>query len=201
MRSRSVSSADGPLNHEEQYSIWLVGRELPLGWNTVGVCGSKEECLAHIEKVWTDMRPRSLREQMAAAKSDDPSLENDSNARTPAENIGATLLERLAKEQPVCLVLRPEATAAALSEALSRNFVHVKFVETKGGTELGVRLEAEDSSRLRSEVEGGTSSIGIAGRLVLDGHPVRCVASIELESLSGSGRLEPAESLASGGEA
>lgn len=55
------------VNHEEQYSIWPVGRELPLGWSTVGKQGPKEECLAYIEEVWTDMRPLSLRKQMEAA--------------------------------------------------------------------------------------------------------------------------------------
>jgi len=52
------------INHEEQYSIWPEDRELPLGWNTVGKSGSKEECLAYIEEVWTDMRPLSLRKKM-----------------------------------------------------------------------------------------------------------------------------------------
>jgi MbtH protein len=53
------------MNHEEQYSIWPADRELPLGWSAVGETGPKAECLAYIEKVWTDMRPRSLRERMA----------------------------------------------------------------------------------------------------------------------------------------
>jgi MbtH protein len=48
-------------NHEEQYSIWPVRRELPLGWEAVGKAGSKADCLAYIEEVWTDMRPLSLR--------------------------------------------------------------------------------------------------------------------------------------------
>ncbi len=52
------------VNHEEQYSIWLADRENALGWNDVGKSGSKEECLAHISEVWTDMRPLSLRKQM-----------------------------------------------------------------------------------------------------------------------------------------
>ncbi len=52
------------VNHEEQYSIWPADREAPLGWREVGVEGSKEECLAHIEEVWTDMRPLSLRKKM-----------------------------------------------------------------------------------------------------------------------------------------
>jgi MbtH protein len=54
------------LNDEEQYSIWPADREVPAGWRPDGVVGSKEECLAHIDEVWTDMRPRSLREHMAA---------------------------------------------------------------------------------------------------------------------------------------
>lgn len=50
------------VNHEEQYSIWPAERDLPKGWRAEGTIGSKETCLDHIEKVWTDMRPRSLRE-------------------------------------------------------------------------------------------------------------------------------------------
>ncbi|NJN95985.1 MAG: MbtH family NRPS accessory protein [Anaerolineales bacterium] len=52
------------VNHEEQYSIWPVGRELPLGWSEAGKSGSKEDCLAYIKEVWTDMRPLSLRKKM-----------------------------------------------------------------------------------------------------------------------------------------
>jgi len=52
------------VNHEEQYSIWPEDRELPLGWKAVGKTGTKQECLDHIEEVWTDMRPLSLRKKM-----------------------------------------------------------------------------------------------------------------------------------------
>ena len=52
------------VNHEEQYSIWPEHRELPLGWNDAGKTGPKDECLAYIEEVWTDMRPLSLRRKM-----------------------------------------------------------------------------------------------------------------------------------------
>jgi MbtH protein len=58
---------DVVVNHEEQYSIWPAHKELPPGWSRAGKQGAKAECLAYIEEVWTDMRPRSLREQMAAA--------------------------------------------------------------------------------------------------------------------------------------
>jgi MbtH protein len=54
------------INHEEQYSIWLAHRPNPPGWNDVGPSGTREECLRYIDEAWTDMRPLSLRKQMAA---------------------------------------------------------------------------------------------------------------------------------------
>lgn len=55
------------MNHEEQYSIWPADRQMPLGWNAVGPSGTREECLDYIEKVWTDMRPLSLRRALGEA--------------------------------------------------------------------------------------------------------------------------------------
>ncbi|MEU9115315.1 MbtH family NRPS accessory protein [Streptomyces sp. NPDC048483] len=51
------------VNHEEQYSIWPAQREVPEGWRPVGTTGPKDDCLAYINEVWTDMRPLSLRQQ------------------------------------------------------------------------------------------------------------------------------------------
>lgn len=73
------------VNHEEQYSIWFSDRELPLGWEVVEIpkkwsesynsntkkaepdSGNKDECLAYIKEIWTDMRPLSLRKKMDGA--------------------------------------------------------------------------------------------------------------------------------------
>ncbi|HEY7509607.1 MAG TPA: MbtH family protein [Vicinamibacteria bacterium] len=55
------------LNHEEQYSIWPAERENAPGWRDEGKRGTKQECLAHIKEVWTDMRPLSLRKRMEEA--------------------------------------------------------------------------------------------------------------------------------------
>lgn len=75
------------VNHEEQYSVWFADRELPHGWEIVEIpedwsknyrsnlsddeksqAGNKQECLAYIEEIWTDMRPLSLRKKMEAAQ-------------------------------------------------------------------------------------------------------------------------------------
>jgi MbtH protein len=52
------------VNHEEQYSIWPGARANARGGNDAGKQGTKAECLAYIEEVWTDMRPLSLRKKM-----------------------------------------------------------------------------------------------------------------------------------------
>jgi MbtH protein len=57
------------VNHEEQYSIWLADRELPLGWTACPKTGLKRECLDWIKEVWTDMRPLSLRKKMDESSS------------------------------------------------------------------------------------------------------------------------------------
>jgi uncharacterized protein YbdZ (MbtH family) len=49
------------VNDEEQYSIWPARRDVPAGWTAVGEARSREDCLSHIEAVWTDMRPKSVR--------------------------------------------------------------------------------------------------------------------------------------------
>jgi MbtH protein len=49
------------VNDEEQYSLWPAGRPLPAGWRAEGVEGTEDECAAHIDRVWVDMRPLSLR--------------------------------------------------------------------------------------------------------------------------------------------
>ena len=54
------------INAEEQYSIWPMHKEIPLGWHAAGKSGTKQECLAYIEEVWTDMRPLSLKKKMDA---------------------------------------------------------------------------------------------------------------------------------------
>jgi MbtH protein len=49
------------LNQEDQYSIWQEGRAVPSGWRVLGDAAPKSDCLARIDDLWTDLRPRSLR--------------------------------------------------------------------------------------------------------------------------------------------
>lgn len=53
------------INDEEQYSLWLKSKSVPAGWRAVGKEGTKAECSAYVDTVWTDMRPLSLRRKMS----------------------------------------------------------------------------------------------------------------------------------------
>ena len=54
------------VNDEEQYSLWVAELRVPAGWRPAGKVGTKQECLDYVRSVWTDMRPLSLRRQMAS---------------------------------------------------------------------------------------------------------------------------------------
>lgn len=53
------------INDEEQYSVWPADQPPPSGWRPAGPAGAIRDCLSWISAHWTDMRPLSLRRQMA----------------------------------------------------------------------------------------------------------------------------------------
>ncbi|MEU9340253.1 MbtH family NRPS accessory protein [Streptomyces sp. NPDC048278] len=59
------------VNHEGRYSVWPRNRELPAGWRQEGPAGTEEECLARIERIWTDLRPAAVRRRLSTAGAED----------------------------------------------------------------------------------------------------------------------------------
>ncbi|MFD6909051.1 MbtH family protein [Streptomyces sp. NPDC060077] len=68
-QNRNTATYRVVVNGEEQYSIWPLDAEIPAGWRAAGKEGAKEDCLAYVDEVWTDMRPLSLRLRMEKAES------------------------------------------------------------------------------------------------------------------------------------
>jgi uncharacterized protein YbdZ (MbtH family) len=174
------------VNHEEQYSIWPEYKEIPLGWNGVGKVGLKADCLTFIKEVWTDMRPLSLRKKMEEMAKNPPPAPAVLNR--PQEK---GLVERLCEgDHPVEAGLRPEKTVKLFKEAIDRNYVHIKFTKTKGGTELGVRLDREACDFSQADFDQGSGTAHVVGDLTLDYVRVRLIADIALATLEGKGHLE-----------
>ncbi|SDH31725.1 Uncharacterized conserved protein YbdZ, MbtH family [Lentzea fradiae] len=172
-------------NDEEQYSIWPAHRDLPPGWHDEGFRGPEQDCLGHIDEVWTDMRPLSLRKALTEA-ADRPAA---------AEVVlpeGPDLVTRLcAGEHRVRVVLRPAASPERLAAAIGDGYVHVLFPDTGGGTELGVLLDHAATDLSAADLAAGTGTARLAGELTLDFHRLRCEISVEVADLTGVGSLRP----------
>ena len=180
---------DVVLNHEEQYSIWWSGREIPSGWRKEGKSGTKAECLEHIRTIWTDMRPLSLRKHMEEVAKNPPPPPPPT-----VEDTEPPLVERLSRGQHlVQFSSRPQRTAEALKERIERGYLHVRFPDTRGGTELGIRLDMAACDLSQADFGRATGEIVLVGNLILDEVPVRCTARLHLDTLEGEGSLTPVQ--------
>ncbi|SDC69710.1 MbtH family protein [Rhodococcus tukisamuensis] len=56
------------VNDEDQHSLWPTFSDVPQGWRVVFGEDSRQACVEYVEKNWTDMRPKSLREAMEKDK-------------------------------------------------------------------------------------------------------------------------------------
>lgn len=58
------------VNDEGQHSLWPEFAEVPDGWRVVFGPDRRAACTTYVEVNWTDMRPRSLVEQMSRLSGD-----------------------------------------------------------------------------------------------------------------------------------
>jgi hypothetical protein len=140
------------------------------------------------------MRPLSLRKKMEEMAKNPPSPLPPPDPNRPREK---SLVDKLCEgDHPVEAGVRPEKTVKLFKEAIDRNYVHVKFTGTKGGTELGVRLDRDTCDFNQADFENATGTVHVEGALTLDYVKVRCIADIDLKTLEGKGRLVKVEAAA-----
>jgi hypothetical protein len=102
------------------------------------------------------------------------------------------LVQRLSTgDHDVVASLRPTASAQALKECIDRGYVLVKFTGTRGGTELGIKIDPQASDVASADFANASGRVTLVGSLSLDYVDVRCVAEIDLATLAGTGHLEP----------
>jgi uncharacterized protein YbdZ (MbtH family) len=53
------------VNDEEQHSLWPAFADIPNGWRIGFGEADRASCLEYIEREWTDIRPKSLRDRLA----------------------------------------------------------------------------------------------------------------------------------------
>jgi hypothetical protein len=99
----------------------------------------------------------------------------------------SNLVDRLSSGTHPVSALRYES-GEDFAAAVARGFVLVQFTETRGGTELGLKVAADRGS---SDLMSPSGKIQLVGALALDGVPVECVVEIDIQTRTGAGSLRP----------
>jgi len=107
------------------------------------------------------------------------------------------LVRRLCEgDHPVEIVVRPKVTVEGLRECIERKYVHIRFTDTKGGTELGVALDLDSTDLQHADFQNQSGSIKFVGNLTLNYVKVRCIANVDLKTFTGNGHLETVQEAA-----
>jgi hypothetical protein len=68
-------------------------------------------------------------------------------------------------------------------------YVFIKFTGTRGGTDLGVRVDKQATDLSQADFAQAKGVAHVEGTLTLNYVKVRCVADIDLATLNGNGHL------------
>jgi len=99
------------------------------------------------------------------------------------------LVQRLSEGDHPIVTQRADS-AEELKQSIERGYVLIKFTDTRGGTELGVRLDDTLTDLSGADFDQATGTVHLAGNLTLNYVKVRCVADVDLATLEGKGHLE-----------
>lgn len=100
------------------------------------------------------------------------------------------LVQRLSEGNHKVVVGGPQATLEEFRRRVEdMGYVFIKFTETRGGTDLGVRVDKSATGSDGASFENATGTVHVEGTLMLNYVKVRCVADIDLATLQGTGRL------------
>ena len=101
------------------------------------------------------------------------------------------LTERLTGGPHAVEVGGPEPSLADFHRRVQDlGFVLIKFTDTQGGTDLGVRLDHDACDQSAADFDDGTGTVHLEGTLYLNDDHVRLVTDIDLATLAGTGHLE-----------
>jgi hypothetical protein len=100
------------------------------------------------------------------------------------------LVQRLSKGDHPVTVGGPKPSLAEFRKRVEEmGYVFIKFTQTRGGTDLGMRVDKSATDLSQAFFDQATGVAHVEGTLTLNYVKVRCVADIHLETLDGKGHL------------
>jgi len=100
------------------------------------------------------------------------------------------LVQRLAQGEHLVAVGGPDPSLGDFKMRIEdMGYLFIKFTGTRGGTELGVRIDKSATDLSQADFHQGAGVAHIEGFLTLNYVKVRCIANIDLATLNGTGHL------------
>jgi hypothetical protein len=100
------------------------------------------------------------------------------------------LVERLSQGDHPVAVGGPKPSLEEFKKRIEdMGYVFIKFTGTRGGTDLGVRVDKSAVDLSKADFAQATGVAHVEGTLTLNYVKVRCVADIDLATLQGTGHL------------
>lgn len=100
------------------------------------------------------------------------------------------LVQRLSQGDHPVAVGGPRPSLEEFEKRIKEmGYVFIKFTATQGGTDLGVRVDKEATNLSQANFAEATGIAHVEGTLTLNYVKVRCIADIDLSTLSGTGHL------------
>jgi len=111
--------------------------------------------------------------------------------KSTANSQGYNLIEFLCEgSHSIDLGWRKETDLDVVIESIRRKYLYIRFMDTRGGTEIGVNLIENKCDFTLAELEKGIDQIYVEGTLSLNFEKVICIADINLRTLKGFGKLK-----------
>jgi len=100
------------------------------------------------------------------------------------------LIQRLSQGEHPITVGGPKPSLEEFKKRVGdMGYVFIKFTETRGGTDLGIRVDRQATDLSQANFAQASGVAHVEGTVTLNYVKVRCVADVDLATLNGSGHL------------
>lgn len=100
------------------------------------------------------------------------------------------LVKRLSEGKHEVVIGHRDEPYDEIKQRIEDGYIHVKFTQTKGGTELGINVDLDKTNVGDVDFDKGKGTLHIEGTTNLNYNEVRCISDIDLKTRKGKGYLE-----------
>ena len=103
------------------------------------------------------------------------------------------LVQRLSEGKHEVVIGHRDESYEEIKQRIEDGYIHIKFTQTRGGTELGINVDLNNTNLKELDFNKGEGLLHIEGTTNLNYNAVRCVADIDLATRKGEGCLQVVE--------